>query len=341
MARVNIAPGVVSFAVMTPWTPGARSGGSAIAIVQLMAACAADLDDAMERLGLGSIHPGCISLRDLCGIDHGLVIRWNEQTAQLTTHGGTVVLRRLIEALSAAGLMQADRATLDPRAAYPEARDAIEACILDALSHAPSPLAVDLLLHQPALWRDPGGPADPALDRMRDRLLLPPTVVAVGRANVGKSTLVNALARRQVAIVSPEAGTTRDHLGVMLELDGLVVRWVDTPGIRPDDEPGDELESAAARLAASIIAAADLVVLCADRAHGGIDPGSLGVAAGAHILRCATRSDLGRPSGVVDIATAAASGEGLSDLARLIRRTLVPDEALESTIPWRFHPGLP
>jgi len=341
MEPVSTPGGDVSFAVMTPWTPGAHSSGSAIAIIQLMAASATDLDAAMQRLGLGHVQAGGAAVRDLCGIDHGLVIRWNEHTAQLTTHGGTIVLRRLIEALSVAGLVRCDRATADTRAAYPEARDAIEACMLDAVSCAASPLAVDVLLHQSKLWRDPRRPPDPELDRVLDRLLRPPTVVAVGRPNVGKSSLVNALARRQVAIVSPEAGTTRDHLGVTLELDGLVVRWVDTPGVRPDDEPGDELESAAARLASSIIAAADLVVLCADREHGGIDPSSLGAAAATHIVRCGTRSDLGPPQGVVDVATAAASGEGLSDLARLIRQTLVPDDALGSAVPWRFHAGLP
>src|SRR6185295_2444558 len=57
-------------------------------------------------------------------------------------------------------------------------------------------------------------------------------VVLAGPPNVGKSSLLNALARRDVAIVSAEAGTTRDMIEVRLDLDGLPVVVTDTAGIR-------------------------------------------------------------------------------------------------------------
>jgi tRNA modification GTPase len=63
-------------------------------------------------------------------------------------------------------------------------------------------------------------------------------VVAIaGPPNVGKSTLMNALARREVAIVSPHAGTTRDVIEVQLDLDGYPVTGASTPPAfaRPDD----------------------------------------------------------------------------------------------------------
>jgi tRNA modification GTPase len=65
-------------------------------------------------------------------------------------------------------------------------------------------------------------------ERLRDGL----TIAVVGAPNAGKSSLVNALARRDVAIVSPEAGTTRDAIEVHLDLGGYPVILVDTAGLR-------------------------------------------------------------------------------------------------------------
>jgi len=58
------------------------------------------------------------------------------------------------------------------------------------------------------------------------------TAVIVGAPNVGKSSLVNALAKRDVAIVSEEAGTTRDTIEIHLNLDGFSVTLIDTAGLR-------------------------------------------------------------------------------------------------------------
>src|SRR5690606_42147834 len=65
------------------------------------------------------------------------------------------------------------------------------------------------------------------------------TVVLAGPPNAGKSTLLNALARREVAIVSPIAGTTRDAIEVHCDLNGLPVVVIDTAGLR---ESGDLIE---------------------------------------------------------------------------------------------------
>ena len=63
-------------------------------------------------------------------------------------------------------------------------------------------------------------------ERLRDGLV----VAIAGPPNVGKSTLMNQLARREVAIVSPHAGTTRDVIEVQLDLDGYPVTVIDTAG---------------------------------------------------------------------------------------------------------------
>lgn len=86
-------------------------------------------------------------------------------------------------------------------------------------------------------------------------------VALVGGVNVGKSTALNALAGRPAAIVSDEAGTTRDIVEVRLDLDGVAVILQDTAGIR--DEAG-HVESIGIERAIDAAEQADLVILMAD-----------------------------------------------------------------------------
>ncbi|MCK1518659.1 tRNA uridine-5-carboxymethylaminomethyl(34) synthesis GTPase MnmE [Bradyrhizobium sp. 190] len=94
-------------------------------------------------------------------------------------------------------------------------------------------------------------------ERLRDGLV----VAIAGPPNVGKSTLMNQLARREVAIVSPHAGTTRDVIEVQLDLDGYPVTVIDTAGIRETDDPVEQEGVRRARVRA---ADADLVLWLAD-----------------------------------------------------------------------------
>lgn len=86
-------------------------------------------------------------------------------------------------------------------------------------------------------------------------------VALVGAPNVGKSSMLNALAGRQAAIVSPHAGTTRDVLEVSLELDGYKVIVSDTAGLR---ETEDDVEKLGIERALERVADADVVVALAD-----------------------------------------------------------------------------
>jgi tRNA modification GTPase len=94
-------------------------------------------------------------------------------------------------------------------------------------------------------------------ERLREGLV----VAIAGPPNVGKSTLMNALARREVAIVSPHAGTTRDIIEVQLDLDGYPVTVIDTAGVRDTDDP---VEQEGVRRARARAAEADLVLWLVD-----------------------------------------------------------------------------
>ena len=94
-------------------------------------------------------------------------------------------------------------------------------------------------------------------ERLRDGLV----VAIAGPPNAGKSTLLNRIARREAAIVSPYAGTTRDVIEVHLDLHGFPVTLLDTAGIRDSEDPIEREGVARARARA---AQADLVLWVVD-----------------------------------------------------------------------------
>jgi len=91
------------------------------------------------------------------------------------------------------------------------------------------------------------------------------TLVIGGRPNAGKSSLLNALAGRDTAIVTEVAGTTRDLLREHIQIDGMPVHVIDTAGLRDTDEP---VEREGIRRAWAAIEAADRMLLVVDDAAG-------------------------------------------------------------------------
>lgn len=316
-------------------TPTSRPGGVAMIRVRT---------DDPAALGLSAVTPGSMRHTDLLGLDRALILGEDARTCLLMPHGGIALVRRISEELDRRGCPLQTLA--HPVVHYPEASSEIDAWCLHALSIAPSPLAVDALLTHNARWAQAGhqttGDAG-SLGRERtplDRLIHPPTVAAVGRANIGKSSLLNTLVGQRVALVSDHAGTTRDHVGVAVDLGGLVVRWVDTPGV---DERIDDAEEIG--IAAAVVGSADLVVHCIDPGGpdaAGIDPRlGLGEGAGERVVRVGVRSDLGGHAMPVEARVSTlGEGEGMGRLVALLRERLLPASALSDPTPWRFWTSL-
>ena len=126
--------------------------------------------------------------------------------------------------------------------------------------------------------------------------------------------MLNALARRDVAIVSPVAGTTRDAIEIRLDLDGIPVLLVDTAGLR---ESADAIEVEGVRRALQRVVDADLTLHL--RA---IDSDPVSLPAGASSLAIATKIDLPGQKLPDEVGVCARSGEGLDALVTLIGQRL-------------------
>ena len=164
-------------------------------------------------------------------------------------------------------------------------------------------------------------------ERVRDGYM----VVLAGPPNAGKSTLLNLLARRDVAIVSPIPGTTRDIVEVRLDLGGYPVTLVDTAGMR---ESSDEIEREGMRRMMARAATADAVIwLCPPEDRDSQPPESI-VQSDAPIWRIATQSDRVPVEGDFDGIISAVTGEGIDDIVSRLSTlaTIQADVGAESVI---------
>lgn len=160
------------------------------------------------------------------------------------------------------------------------------------------------------------------------------SVLLAGKPNVGKSSLLNALAADQRAIVSHIPGTTRDIIEEVISIEGLPVRIIDSAGIR---QAHDEVEQEGIRRSLEKLALADLVLFILDgsRSFDEQDSGIVSAIADKRCIVVINKSDLpivvhlrGLPSGTPVVNISTKTGIGLDELRTAVFNSFVHEKVL-------------
>jgi len=209
--------------------------------------------DAAVTLGARPARPGEFSERAF--FNDKLDLTQAEAIADLIDSGTRAAARGAAQSLQGAFSRRIHRLTegITALRVYVEAAIDFPDEEVDFLSEGDVLLRLDELRRELAAVREAAGQGALLRDGM--------SVVLAGPPNAGKSSLLNALARREAAIVTEVAGTTRDVLSERLELEGMPLHLVDTAGLR---DSGDPIEREGVRRAREEIAAADRVLLVVD-----------------------------------------------------------------------------
>lgn len=153
----------------------------------------------------------------------------------------------------------------------------------------------------------------PRVERLKDGV----RVVVAGPPNAGKSSLLNAIAGEERAIVTDIPGTTRDHIEVPLSLGGLPIVLTDTAGLR---DSADEIEAIGVARAGNLIEAADILVWLGEPEEA-IDQ--------ARRINVHAKADVAGGVAAGSIAVSSVTGQGIADLLQRIEaeaRALLPRE---------------
>ena len=325
------------------------TGRSAIAVIQLTGDLS-QLDSPSplfraanhKRVDEQSIDAVCFGVWGEPGEDV-VLCHTGADSVEVTCHGGSAAVARILEDAAGRGfvtvpvvwaLAHAEVSPSEKRGLKPTLQD------MEPLTQARTQRTAEILLEQASLW--PQFLADlnlrPREEALRwiDEVLawaefgrhlsLPWSVVLCGRPNVGKSSLMNALAGFTRSIVSEQAGTTRDRVTLETAIDGWPVRITDTAGVR---ETSDSIERAGVEQTRSAIDEADLAVIVLDPSEPlqDADRQLLSVPARRRLV-VAHKSDLPRaidaewPAGSLEVSSV--NGQGIEVLLRAISTALVP-----------------
>jgi len=144
-------------------------------------------------------------------------------------------------------------------------------------------------------------------------------VVLIGHPNAGKSSLMNALLERERSIVSPWAGTTRDTVEEVIQLEGIQIRLIDTAGLRNSN---DAIEKLGLARTENAIKEADLLLWVQDGSclEEALDASCF--PPGIPVLICLNKSDLGLIGNRPGLAVSSKEGDGLPELRHALSMTL-------------------
>lgn len=308
-------------------------------------------------LGVRKWEVGRLRLCNFADIDEGLAGMISPTTAQLMPHGGPRVMQKLTAWLRAHGVPPAPgpgiyfepiEGSRETMTRYPEASSPIEADMLHAIAAAASPAAIDRLAAQPALWRQWfSSPQKTSIlnQPSLNHLLSPPTVVVVGRPNVGKSTLLNQLLGRSASVVADLPGTTRDWVGGLVELcpqhheggadalrNAVAVRWLDTPGIHASKDP---VEQRAIELARGLVGGAQVLISMAGADEPWLDASELPRKPDLMLYNDFNSPPLPKPQG--ELVVNAATGEEIDRLTMQVLKHLgLSQLSMGKGAPWAF-----
>jgi len=245
-------------------------------------------------------------------IDDAVAVRSGD-FVDLNVHGGVWVLESVLDLARREGFELVDDAL-----EMMDGETILEKEVMAGLALTGTELGIRALLAQVEAWKNFKPDAN---DRSLWWLLHPPRVAIVGVANVGKSTLANQLFAQERSITADVPGTTRDWVGEMANLDGLMVMLVDTPGVRGTE---DEIEREAIERSGAEVGRADLVIVVLDPTQEAREQIELGRKYAGGIV-VANKKD--RPAAwevgeyfKAAIGTVATRGEGVEELKREIRR---------------------
>lgn len=257
--------------------------------------------------------------------DPVVVLALDRSFADINLHGGPWVVEATHRLAEKHGFTRIAQALPLPAVAM-DAQGEIEREIQAYLPLAATELAVRTLLAQAEAWKPVIASPESVSAQQRERmegdralhfLLHPPSVAIVGVPNAGKSTLANQLFAQERSITADLPGTTRDWVGELANIDGLVVRLIDTPGLR-DTEDGIERE--AIHLSRKVVEASELVLVLLDATQP-LDLQAQLLSQFSGALAVVNKIDRNPAwNGPASLRVCATSGEGVDDVRDAIKR---------------------